>query len=69
MPRELRLPPALRHGDTVGIAAPASPVREEFLALGEATLADLGFGVRRAPGLLARARYTAGDAVPAATTS
>lgn len=62
MAKNLQLPRALKPGDIIGIAAPASPVREEYLALGEAQIVELGFRVRRAPALLARDRYTAGHA-------
>src|SRR5204862_5180016 len=53
-------PRALRPGDVIGIAAPASPIREDLLARGEEALVALGFRTRRAPHLLARDRYTAG---------
>lgn len=54
-------PAALTEGDLVGIVAPASPVREEFLVAGEERIAKLGFRVRRSPNVLARERYTAGS--------
>lgn len=59
LPPRLR-PPAVRPGATVGIFAPASPVRPEFLEAGEAELRRLGFEPRRSPNLLKRADYTAG---------
>jgi muramoyltetrapeptide carboxypeptidase len=60
--RPPRRPPALRAGDLVGIAAPASPVREDLLERGEDALRAMGFVPRRAPNLLRRDRYTAGSA-------
>ena len=54
------LPPAVRPGSTVGVFAPASPVRPEYLEAGEAALRRLGFEPKRAPNLLKRAEYTAG---------
>ena len=46
----------------IGVTAPGSPVREEFLAPGIALLGEMGFRVRRSPHLMARTRYTAGSA-------
>lgn len=56
------LPPAVRPGATVGVFAPASPVRLPFLEAGEEQLRRLGLTPKRAPGLLRRAEYTAGSA-------
>ncbi len=56
------LPKAVRPGATIGVFAPASPVRLPFLEAGERELERLGFRVRRAPRLLARREYTAGTA-------
>lgn len=56
------LPPAVRPGATVGVFAPASPVRLPFLEAGEEQLRRLGLTPKRAPGVLRRAEYTAGSA-------
>ncbi len=48
-------PPAV-----IGVVAPASPVRLEYVEAGERHLEALGFRVRRAPHLFSRADYTAG---------
>jgi muramoyltetrapeptide carboxypeptidase len=53
-------PPALREGDTVAVVAPASNLKADYLARGVAELERLGFRVRREPGILDQARYTAG---------
>ena len=60
-------PAALREGDCIGLAAPASPFREEALHEGIAVLQDMGFRVRYAPRVFERYRYLAGrDAARAA---
>jgi len=57
----LRKARALRPGDTLGIATPASPVDEEALAAGEALVRALGFEPRRGESASARRGYLAGD--------
>jgi muramoyltetrapeptide carboxypeptidase len=54
-------PPALRAGDAVAIVAPASNLKADYLARGVAELERLGFRARYEPGILDKARYTAGD--------
>ncbi|HEX5082065.1 MAG TPA: LD-carboxypeptidase [Blastocatellia bacterium] len=54
-------PPALRDGDAVAIVAPASNLKPDYLARGVAELERLGFRARYEPGILDKARYTAGD--------
>jgi muramoyltetrapeptide carboxypeptidase len=57
----LRKVRALRPGDTIGIAAPASPIDEGELEAGEALIRELGFEPRRGPEVTARCGYLAGD--------
>ena len=57
----LRKARALRPGDTVGIATPASPVEEDALEAGEALVRALGFEPRRGRSVLAQSGYLAGD--------
>jgi muramoyltetrapeptide carboxypeptidase len=54
-------PPALRDGDAVAIVAPASNLKADYLARGVAELERMGFRARYEPGILDKARYTAGD--------
>ncbi len=54
-------PPALRAGDTIAIVAPASNLKADYLARGVAEIERLGFRVKYEPGILDKARYTAGD--------
>ncbi|HEY8461243.1 MAG TPA: LD-carboxypeptidase [Blastocatellia bacterium] len=54
-------PPALRDGDAVAIVAPASNLKADYLARGVAEIERLGFRARYEPGILDKARYTAGD--------
>lgn len=54
-------PPRLKAGDLVAIAAPASPVREEFLRRGVAEIESLGFRCAYDSGILSRRRYLAGS--------
>jgi len=54
-------PAALRDGDAVAIVAPASNLKADYLARGVAELERLGFRARYDPGILDKARYTAGD--------
>ena len=53
-------PAALREGDCIGLAAPASPFREEALHEGIEVLHDMGFRVRYEPRVFERYRYLAG---------
>ncbi len=55
-------PRAVRPGATIGVFAPASPVRLSYLEAGERELERLGFRIRRARRLLGRREYTAGTA-------
>ena len=55
-------PRALTPGSTVGLVAPASPVKREFVGAGIAELERLGLSVKPGEHLYARARYTAGSA-------
>ncbi|MGH9939615.1 MAG: S66 peptidase family protein, partial [Blastocatellia bacterium] len=54
-------PAALRIGDTVAIVAPASNLKADYLARGVAEIERLGFRAQYEPGILDKARYTAGD--------
>jgi muramoyltetrapeptide carboxypeptidase len=54
-------PAALRDGDAVAVVAPASNLKADYLARGVAELERLGFRARYEPGILDKARYTAGD--------
>jgi len=60
-PASVIKPPALRLGDTVAVVAPASNLKADYLARGAAELERLGFRVKYEPGILDKARYTAGD--------
>lgn len=57
----LRKARALRPGDIIGIATPASPVDPEALEAGEELVRALGFEPRRGASVLARNGYLAGD--------
>ena len=50
----------MRTGDCIGLAAPASPFREEALQEGVDVLQELGFRVRYEPRIFERYRYLAG---------
>jgi muramoyltetrapeptide carboxypeptidase len=54
-------PAALREGDAVAVVAPASNLKADYLARGVAEIERLGFRARYEPGILDKARYTAGD--------
>lgn len=54
-------PLALRPGDCIGLAAPASPFQVEALHEGIAVLEGLGFHVRYTQRIFARYRYLAGS--------
>jgi muramoyltetrapeptide carboxypeptidase LdcA involved in peptidoglycan recycling len=51
-------PKAVGPGSVVGVVAPASPVRKEFVELGVRELEGLGFGARLGP------RLITADAIP-----
>jgi len=55
-------PKAVRAGSVIGVVAPASPVRQEFIDRGVAELERLGFRIRVGKRLYHRGRYTAGTA-------
>lgn len=57
---KLLKPPAVTSGAGVGVIAPASPVRAEFVKRGVAELERLGFRVKLGRHLYEKARYTAG---------
>jgi muramoyltetrapeptide carboxypeptidase len=57
----LRKAHALRPGDCIGIATPASPIEEEHLEAGETLIRELGFEPRRGIGATDRCGYLAGD--------
>ncbi len=63
MNHELKIikPPALSVGDTVAVVAPASNIKADYLARGVAELERLGFRAKYDPGILDKARYTAGS--------
>lgn len=54
-------PAALNPGDLVAIVAPASNLKQDYLARGVAELERLGFRVQHRPDILDKARYTAGS--------
>ena len=60
-PRIARVPPALRPGDRIGIAAPAGPVRREPLESGMSYLRGRGFDLLPGDHLFERRAYLAGD--------
>ena len=56
------LPPRLKAGDTVGLIEPASATWEPFtITLIEEAIGNLGLKVKRAPNILGRDGYFAGD--------
>jgi len=55
-------PKAVRAGAVIGVVAPASPVRKEFIDRGVSELESLGFRTRLGKRLYHRGRYTAGTA-------
>lgn len=62
----VEMPPAVRPGDAIGIAAPASPVEREALESGVQVLLDWGFSPRVPESVFERQDYFAGpDAVRA----
>ncbi len=56
----LRKPPALQKGDTIGVLAPASPVRREMLERGTRELERIGYRVAFGKGVLERRGFFAG---------
>jgi len=54
-------PPAIQKGDCLGIFAPASPVRLEFVEKGHNYLLQSGYNYRDGAALAARAYHVAGD--------
>jgi muramoyltetrapeptide carboxypeptidase len=61
MQREMIKPPALRPGDTIGIAAPASPFDEGAFETGLETLRAMGFSVKVPGGIFEKHGYLAGS--------
>jgi muramoyltetrapeptide carboxypeptidase len=59
---ERTCPPALRTGDTIGIIAPAGPIRQDALEAGCATLLRMGYRPFYLPSILDRETYFAGSA-------
>ncbi len=55
--RDLLKPYSLRHGDTIGVVAPSSPVPEEDLARGVALIEARGYRVRLGQNVLAVASH------------
>ena len=54
-------PPALREGDCIGLAAPASPIKRELFFEGVEVLHSLGFRVHYTPRIFDAERYLAGS--------
>ncbi len=54
-------PQRLRAGDLIAIAAPGSPIREEFLERGVAEIESMGFRCRYDQTIFSRYRYLAGS--------
>ena len=55
------LPPGLKKGDTIGLAAPAGPViREDDFASGIKILSEMGFEVKHQSNIMRRTDYLAG---------
>lgn len=54
-------PPALRPGDLIGVVAPASTIKPDFLAEGCRELERLGFRTLYRPGITTAHRYFAGS--------
>lgn len=61
MPDKILKPPALRPGNTVGIAAPGSPIGREPLLAGVAELERLGYRTCYRPDILAENTFFAGS--------
>jgi muramoyltetrapeptide carboxypeptidase len=60
-PIRLKSPPRLRPGDTIGVAAPASPFEMETFQQGIAALESMGFQVLIAEDVYERSGYLAGS--------
>src|SRR5947207_1062650 len=60
-PITIHKPPALRPGDTIGVVAPASNVKSDWLETGEAELHRLGFKTKHLDSIFAKSLYTAGS--------
>jgi muramoyltetrapeptide carboxypeptidase len=63
MPQVLMRPPALRQGDCIGLAAPASPIKRQDLCEGIDVLHSLGFRTHYTPRIFDSYRYLAGSDV------
>lgn len=61
MEQRLIKPPTLRPGDTIGIAAPASPFDQQAFERGVATLESMGYRVKIPDDLFSRQGYLAGS--------
>lgn len=59
--RNIQKPPPLKPGDTIGIAAPASPFKPEALQQGIAWLEGAGFQVQIPPDIYGQEGYLAGS--------
>ncbi|MDH3604923.1 MAG: LD-carboxypeptidase [Candidatus Tectomicrobia bacterium] len=59
-PYSLIRPPALREGDCIGLAAPASPIKRELFFEGVEIIQSLGFRVHYTPRIFDVKRYLAG---------
>jgi len=57
----ITIPPPLKPGDTIGIAAPAASFNHEKLDKGISVIKDLGFNVFIPDNMYARKRYLAGN--------
>ncbi len=61
-PEKCLLPPRLKKGDTIGLAAPAGPIREDVLRQGLQLLRDCGVKkVKHAPDICRQVDYLAGS--------
>jgi muramoyltetrapeptide carboxypeptidase len=60
MKQDLIIPPPLRPGDTIGIAAPASPFDRKAFEQGVAVLESMGYNVRIPDDLFEKEGYLAG---------
>lgn len=61
LPQILIRPPALRQGDCIGLAAPASPIKRQALETGIEVLHNLGFRTYYTPRVFETYRYLAGS--------
>jgi muramoyltetrapeptide carboxypeptidase len=60
-PSDIVKPAALRTGDTIGVVAPASNLKSDWLVAGEAELHRLGFKTKHLASILEKSLYTAGS--------